>query len=107
MSAPGVSHCADSVRIEIVIGRVSPKPSHGRFAVFDLRGERCFARKTQLNAGHGVIVAEKTQNRNVLVLPAVTPTCSMDPKDNRRWAGSVQRTIKIKPKLSAVDAFVN
>ena len=57
MSAPGMSPRADSVGIEIVLGRVSPKPSHSRLAVFDLRGERRLARKTQFVARHGVTVA--------------------------------------------------
>jgi len=98
---------ADSVDIEIVIGGVSPKPSHGRIAVFNLCGERRLARKTQFEARHGVTVAAKTNYRNVLLFSAAAPARSMDPKDNRRWAGGVLRTIEIKLKLSTVDAFVN
>ena len=107
MSAPGMSPCPDPVGIEIVLGRASPKPSHGRLAVFDLRWERRLARKTQFDARHGVTVAQKPDNRNVLLFSAVAPASSKDPKDNRRWAGDVLRTIQVKPKLSTVDAFIN
>jgi hypothetical protein len=98
---------ADPVGIEIVLGRVSPKPSQGRLAVFDLRWERRLARKTQLDARHSVTVAQKTESRNVLLFSAVTPASSMDPKNNRRWAGGILRTIQVKRKGSTVDAFVN
>jgi hypothetical protein len=98
---------ADPVRNEIVLGRVSAKPSQGRLAVFDLRWERRLARKTQLDARHSVTVAQETESRNVLLFPAVTPASSMDPKNNRRWTGGILRTIQVKRKGSTVDAFIN
>ena len=107
MSARGMSPDADSVGIETVLGRVSPKPSHGRLAVFDLRRKRRLARKTQFDARHRVTIVHKTDNRDVLLFSAVAPASSIDPKDNGGWAGGVLRTIEVKPKLSTVDAFIN
>ena len=102
-----MSRRADPVGIEIVLGRVSPKPSHGRLTVFDLRGERCLARKTQFDARHRVTVIHETDKRNVLLFSSMAPAWSINPKDNGRWAGGVLRTIEVKPKVSTVDAFIN
>src|SRR5262249_14204571 len=107
MSAPGMSPGADPVGIEIVLGRVSPKPAHGRLAVFDLRRKWRLARKTQFDARHGITVAQKTESRTVLLFSATAPSSSLDPKDNRRWAGGLLRTIEVKPKRSTVDALIN
>ena len=107
MSAPGMPPGTDPVGIEIVLGCVSPKPSHIRLTIFDLCGERGLARKTQFDARHGVTVAQKPDNRNVLVFSAGAPGSSIDPKDNRRWAGGLLRTIEVKPKGSTVDAFID
>src|SRR2546423_13444536 len=107
MSASGMSPHPDPVCVEIVLGRVSPKPSHGRLTVFDLRGERRLARKTQFDARHRVTVIHETDKRNVLLFSSMAPAWSINPKDNGRWAGGVLRTIEVKPKLSTVDAFIN
>src|SRR5438093_10602169 len=105
MSTRGHSPNADPVGIEIVLRRVSAKPAHGSFTIFDLRRKRCRAAKAVIDAGHGVSIRHQS-NSWASLFSASAPASAMDPNDHWRRTRDLLRTIEVEREDCAVDAFI-
>src|SRR5262249_136919 len=105
MSTRGHSPNANPVGIQIVLRRVSTKPAHGSFTIFNLRRKRCRAAKAVINAGHGVSIRHQSDSW-VFPFSASAPGAAMDPEDHWRWTRDLLWTKEVEREDCAVDGFV-